>query len=326
VLCSLDIDAKTAEEKAQFYAHRVLHVHFSVKQVLSGNIRHVSSTASNVNTPPSISVHRTRGGRCANLEGEVNQIPAMGTFVHTLEVNCTANGLGYSQLTSVLNIANGTPGTIIANLHCPVQQNLLVCIVDFPSYKGPSLIGKNWPSTWVPVAQVTKICEHGCCERTGFPLTPGNHVTLFKCQGITCGKGRQKEKMLLHCEDLHEGEKRWPRSFYVALTRTVNASDLAFINIVGLKKDLWESINNARYHKSAKEQRTQDTQLSQKTLQRMKKYTTDAGWVEFLLLVDELANDGIHDGRCNANDKAQCARMGCAACKLETSKKDRPTR
>jgi len=217
-------------------------------------------------------------------------------------------------------------GTIIANLHCPVQQNLLVCIVDFPSYKGPSLIGKNWPSTWVPVAQVTKICEHGCCERTGFPLTPGNHVTLFKCQGITCGKGRQKEKMLLHCEDLHEGEKRWPRSFYVALTRTVNASDLAFINIVGLKKDLWESINNARYHKSAKEQRTQDTQLSQKTLQRMKKYTTDAGWVEFLLLVDELANDGIHDGRCNANDKAQCARMGCAACKLETSKKDRPTR
>mmetsp|Transcript_28942 Transcript_28942/g.66407 ORF Transcript_28942/g.66407 Transcript_28942/m.66407 type:complete len:145 (+) Transcript_28942:280-714(+) len=131
---------------------------------------------------------------------------------------------------------------------------------------------------------------------------------------------------LVHCEDLHEGEKRWPRSFYVALTRTVNASDLAFINIVGLKKDLWESINNARYHKSAKEQRTQDTQLSQKTLQRMKKYTTDAGWVEFLLLVDELANDGIHDGRCNANDKAQCARMGCAACKLETSKKDRPTR
>ncbi|MGA1256749.1 MAG: hypothetical protein ACO3YX_07000, partial [Candidatus Nanopelagicaceae bacterium] len=62
----------------------------------------VKHLAEEIGIPPSICVHKTRGGKCSTPEGEVNQIPAMGMFLPTLQVMCTANGLGYPELTSVL--------------------------------------------------------------------------------------------------------------------------------------------------------------------------------------------------------------------------------
>lgn len=151
------------------------------------------------------------------------------------------------------------------------------------------------------------------------PLAPGDHVTLFKCQGLTCGNDRDRERLLLYCENLLEGEKRWPRSFYVALTRTINASDLALINTTGLKSELWVHINNASYHAQRREQTTANEQESNKTVTAMAKHLSDARWVQFLASVDACANDGVHDAVCHSLDKTTCAHAGCAACIIALS-------
>ena len=144
-------------------------------------------------------------------------------FLPTLQVVCTANRLVYPELTSVLNIANGTRGIVIANLCTPHTQVLTVVMIDFPSYTGPSLIGPGWPLTWIPVAPVTRLCETGYCERTGFPSHGGAYYVIQKptphmwrwTNGCYC---------IAICEDLLAGEKRCPRAFYVALKRTIHAT------------------------------------------------------------------------------------------------------
>lgn len=315
---SLDLYRRLPGEVDDFLAHRVLHVHFSNKSVVEGNVKHVKELSKEVNVPPSICIHKTRGGRCTNVEGEVNQLPAMSMYVPSLDVVCTANGLGYPQLTTTLNIANGTRGKVVANMYAPNTNTLTVTIVDFPSYTGSSLIGPGWPHSWVPVAPVTRVCDKGCCERTGFPLAPGSHVTLFKCQGLTCGHGKTNERLLLYCEDLVRAEKMWPRSFYVALTRTIDASDLAFVHTTGLKYELWETINRASYHQIRKEENKSNELTSKETCAEVAEHTTHTGWVKLLTTIDTLANDGLTDATCASNDRILCASQNCAACKLAT--------
>mmetsp|Transcript_39022 Transcript_39022/g.89659 ORF Transcript_39022/g.89659 Transcript_39022/m.89659 type:complete len:324 (-) Transcript_39022:1-972(-) len=219
---------------------------------------------------------------------------------------------------TTLNIANGTRGKVVANMYAPNTNTLTVTIVDFPSYTGSSLIGPGWPHSWVPVAPVTRVCDKGCCERTGFPLAPGSHVTLFKCQGLTCGHGKTNERLLLYCEDLVRAEKMWPRSFYVALTRTIDASDLAFVHTTGLKYELWETINRASYHQIRKEENKSNELASKETCAEVAQHTTHTGWVKLLTTIDTLANDGLTDATCASNDRILCASQNCAACKLAT--------
>ena len=230
---------------------------------------------------------------------------------------CTANGLGYPALTTLLNIANGTRGSIIAVLHPheskPTSNGVVV--VDFPSYTGPSLIGDGWPSTWVPVSSVTRTCDNQCCERTGIPLVPDrNHVTLFKCQGITCGQGRDKECLLLYCDDLKHAENLWPRSLYVAITRTVDAADLALTHTRDLRMDVLHQINNAPYHARAQTLSKENILLTEQLEHDFRDHISNKGWLNFLSHVDKLAQDGIIDANCPSVDPNTCAMQGCAFC------------
>ena len=95
------VEYRTPEEKKPFLAHRVLHVHFYVRDVILGNIAEVKQVSTNQDCFPSILLNKTKGGRCSNIEGDVNQLPPMGMFVTSLHVLCTVNGLGYPQLTNI---------------------------------------------------------------------------------------------------------------------------------------------------------------------------------------------------------------------------------
>ncbi len=167
---------------------------------------------------------------------------------------------------------------------------------------------------------MTQTCGKGCCQRTGIPLAPGAHVTLFKCQGLTCGEGQELECLMLHVHDLLTGEKLWAKAIYVGLTRTINALDLALMGITGLKQELWDHINSASYHAQAQTQAVENEKASHATLEEMKEHVTDEGWVAFLHLVDAIANDGIRDATCLSVDKRTCASNGCAACKVAIAK------
>ena len=321
---SLTLEHRSQHDRDAFLSKRVLNVHFYIKDVVKGNIQEVKQIAMRIRTPPSVSVNNTRGGKCANIEGEVNQIPNMAMYVRGLRVMCTANGLGFSSLTKKLQIANGTRGKIIAVLHAPDSVAPTVTIVDFPSYRGNSVIGEHWPSTWIPVAEVTRTCEKGCCTRTGMPLAPDAHVTLFKCQGLTCGKDRENECFIFHVDSILEGEKMWNRSTYVGLTRTTDAAHLALHGVTGLKKELWEYINNAPYHDQTKQLLHENGVAARETWKAVESYCTDQGWVDFLKMVDEYAQDNIFDSTCkstNTDTMNCCAAHGCAACALTIKEK-----
>lgn len=315
---SLDLISMPKEAQKVFLQHRVLHVHFWGRDVLRGNIEEVKSLSRKQCCEPSIHINKTKAGRCSNIEADVNQLPPISMLVKNLHVVCTTNGLGYPELTSILGIANGTRGVIVAVLHThqSLPDQAMVAIVDFQNYRGPPLMGNGWPHTWIPVASITKRCDQGCCERTGIPLTPSTHVTLFKCQGLTCGKGRQYEKMLLYCDHIQKAESKWPRSFYVALTRTIDASDLALTNMGTLRKDLCQTINRAKYHELRKSQHQHNVNMSNEIEERHKIYTSDEGWLAFLTQIDLIANDGIYDAICNSSDRDSCANSGCVYCKL----------
>jgi len=117
---------------------------------------------------------------------------------------------------------------------------------------------------------------------------------------------------------LFEPKKMWPRSFYVALTRTIDASDLAFVHTTGLKYELWETINRASYHQIRKEENKSNELASKETCAEVAQHTTHTGWVKLLTTIDTLANDGLTDATCASNDRILCASQNCAACKLAT--------
>lgn len=229
---------------------------------------------------------------------------------------CTANGLGYPALTTLLSIANGTRGKVIAVLHPHLSKSAssVVVVVDFPSYNGRPLIGNGWPNTWVPVTSVTRTCENQCCERTGIPLVPGNHVTLFKCQGLTCGSGQEKERLLLYCDDLKHAEKLWPRALYVAITRTIDAADLAITNTRDLRMDVFHAINNATYHARTKKMSQENKVATEQLENEFREHISNKGWLRFLSHVDKIAQDGIIDAACISNNRHACAMQGCSFC------------
>ena len=118
----------------------------------------------------------------------------------------------------------------------------------------------------------------------------------------------------MYCDDLKNAEALWPRSLYVAITRTVDASDLAFTNTRDLRMDVLHSINNAAYHSRAKSLARDNEVLSKKTEEELEGIVSNDGWLMFLSRVDKAANDGIIDAICTSTDPYKCAMQGCCFC------------
>jgi ATP-dependent exoDNAse (exonuclease V) alpha subunit len=200
---------------------------------------------------------------------------------------------------------NGAMGTVITILYeegkRPPLQTPLCIVVDFPKYSGPAWL-HNHP-TWVPIVTNDGRCESNCCFRQGFPLLPGYALTIPKCQGMTVGKGKMCENMIIKLtEDTHMENTNLGQA-YTAFSRCSEESDWALDQQIS-----WERLQTINDHKDMKSRANEEKrleELAQKTMEKI-----DCTIPQYLSLLNELdafANDGIQDSICtDPSDTCKC--------------------
>lgn len=265
-----------------------------------------------------------KGSKHTVGDTDLGQMPGRTQLVPGLDIVVTANGGGHPDLTRPLGIANGSRGTVVATLYAPgvgPPELPQAVVVDLPSCKGPPL-ALGWPATWAVITPVEKRCEAHCCSRKGLALQPGANVTVFKCQGITCGECEQCQRVHVTFHDKNDPQQMSMfRAFFVAITRVRRARDLTFET--GVTLDFLQRINYAKWRPAFDVEQARVRAMHDSTLARVHEHVTDEGWVTLLRLLDTCAGDGVHDAECGtpAAERAACAadrRCGAAGCTWPT--------
>lgn len=308
------------EERARLDGLRTLRVWARNAHVRMSNSDAVAAASQRSGVPVADVLAVDRGTKCAKGDNDLGQMPGRTPLVPGLPIVVTANGGGRTDLTRPLCVANGSRGCVVATLFAPgVRPPALPCavVLDLPGRANAPPLAAGWPPTWMVIAPESKNCTKNCCTRTGLALQPSENVTVYKCQGITCGEHDQCQRVHVTFSDSNDPEKmRMSRAFFVAITRVRRARDLTFEQAVTM--EFLQRINEASWRPAFDIETARVREMHETTLMRVREHTTDEGWIALLRRLDVAANDGVHDAECSTpeEERARCRDEGCACCRL----------
>ena len=132
---------------------------------------------------------------------------------------------------------NGSIGTVVDIVYelCDTPSSdetalPLFVVVDFPGFQIKT--GKQpWHPqhpTWIPIIPAIALCQKRCCSQTQIPLIVCKSLTVHKAQGMSIGLGNPFKKIVF---TFSRFAYETHGLIMVALTRAVNATDIAFGNI-----------------------------------------------------------------------------------------------
>ena len=330
-------DGKIDDDDRQFIDSRVFARQPSVERARLGSLRTLCVWARNAHVraynDEAVAAASQRSGmpvadvlavnvgtKCAKGDNDLGQMPGRTPLVPGLPIVVTANGGGRTDLTRPLGIANGSRGSVVATLYAPGVRPPalpLAVVLNLPGRAAAPPIAPGWPATWAVIAPEEKRCTSNCCSRKGLPLQPAENVTVFKCQGITCGEHEQCQRVHVTFSDANDPEKMgMSRAFFVAITRVRRARDLTFAQSVTM--EFLQRINDAKWRPAFDLETARVRAMHTDTFERVREHTTDEGWIKLLRRLDDKATDGVRDAECGTPEaeRTQCAANGCASCRL----------
>ena len=123
-------------------------------------------------------------------------------------------------------------------------------VVDFPFSRIPAAGAwdKNNP-TWVPIPPMEFRCKLDCCRVTTVPLRIHKATSIHKGQGISCGKGKPNELVVVGLG----GERGLPGLDLVGLSRATEISAMAIYNDLPITREQLFKIGKGKGYEKKRE-------------------------------------------------------------------------